>query len=134
MNPGMTMSSMNRSSMTKAVSPSSAATSAGEPTATMRSPSTATAVAVGRSLGTLGQTNQVLVVTHLPQVAAFADQQVVVEKHDDGNVVKSSLSAVAGDDRVRELARMLAGQPDSEAGRQHAAELLSLADAERPSR
>lgn len=92
------------------------------------------AVAVGRSLGTLGRTHQVLVVTHLPQVAAFADQQVVVEKHDDGNVVKSSLSTVAGDDRVRELARMLAGQPDSEAGRQHAAELLSLADSERASR
>jgi DNA repair protein RecN (Recombination protein N) len=73
-------------------------------------------------------------VTHLPQVAAFADQQVVVEKHDDGNIVKSSLSAVAGDDRVRELARMLAGQPDSEAGQQHAAELLALADSERPSR
>lgn len=92
------------------------------------------AVAVGRSLARLGADNQVLVVTHLPQVAAFADRQVVVSKHDDGEVVHSSLEETAGDDRVRELARMLAGQPDSAAGREHAAELLSMAETERQQR
>ena len=89
------------------------------------------AVAVGRSLGRLGADNQVLVVTHLPQVAAFADQQVVVRKTDDGTNVSSELTPVDGEARVRELARMLAGQPDSAAGREHAAELLALADSDR---
>jgi DNA repair protein RecN (Recombination protein N) len=92
------------------------------------------AVAVGRSLGRLGAENQVLVVTHLPQVAAFADRQVVVSKHDDGKGVHSSLDETSGDDRVRELARMLAGQPDSAAGREHASELLDMAEQERRQR
>jgi DNA repair protein RecN (Recombination protein N) len=92
------------------------------------------AVAVGRSLGRLGATNQVLVVTHLPQVAAFADRQVVVRKTDDGSSVSSALEPVDGDARVRELARMLAGQPDSAAGREHAAELLALAEQARTGR
>ncbi len=92
------------------------------------------AVAVGRSLGRLSADNQVLVVTHLPQVAAFADDQVVVHKTDDGLSVSSHLTRVEGDDRVRELARMLAGQPDSAAGREHAAELLALAESDRAAR
>lgn len=92
------------------------------------------AVAVGRSLGRLSADNQVLVVTHLPQVAAFADDQVVVRKTDDGRTVSSHLARVEGDDRIRELARMLAGQPDSTAGREHAAELLALAEADRSQR
>ena len=89
---------------------------------------------MGRSLGTLGATNQVLVVTHLPQVAAFADQQVVVSKTDDGDSVSSTLELVDGDARIRELARMLAGQPDSAAGQQHAAELLAMAEQDRSDR
>lgn len=92
------------------------------------------AVAVGRSLGRLGADNQVLVVTHLPQVAAFADHQVVVRKVDDGTTVSSGLVTVSGADRITELARMLAGRPDSTAGRDHAAELLALAESDRARR
>ena len=89
------------------------------------------AVAVGRALASLAADHQVLVVTHLPQVAAFAHDQVVVRKIDDGDVVASDLVSVAGEDRIGELARMLAGQPAWESGRQHAGELLELAEAAR---
>ena len=68
-----------------------------------------------------------LVVTHLPQVAAFGDQHLVVDKVDDGSRVVSTVHEVEGDIRIRELARMLAGQPDSETGQDHAAELLQEA-------
>lgn len=91
----------------------------------------AAAVAVGRALGRLGTAHQVLVVTHLPQVAAFADQHLVVDKTDDGQMVVSSITEVTGEHRVRELARMLAGQPDSKSGREHATELLELAALDR---
>ena len=86
-----------------------------------------TALAVGRALASLTADHQVLVVTHLPQVAAFAHHQVAVRKSDDGDSVASDLVAVSGDQRVSELARMLAGQPDSESGRRHAGELLDSA-------
>jgi DNA repair protein RecN (Recombination protein N) len=92
------------------------------------------AVEVGRRLARLARTSQVLVVTHLPQVAAFADRQVVVRKTDDGSITTSDLAVVAGEERVRELARMLAGQEDSAHAAAHAAELLDLAAAERASR
>ena len=72
-----------------------------------------------------------LVVTHLPQVAAFADQHLVVDKTDDGQMVVSSITEVTGEHRVRELARMLAGQPDSKSGREHATELLERAALDR---
>lgn len=91
------------------------------------------AVAVGRALASLAEHHQVLVVTHLPQVAAFAHDQVVVRKIDDGDVVASDLVSATGEDRISELARMLAGQPAWESGRQHAGELLELAEAARPS-
>ena len=84
----------------------------------------AAALAVGKALSRLGVNHQVLVVTHLPQVAAYGDQHLVVDKVDDGTKVVSTVLEVEGDSRVRELARMLAGQPDSETGREHAAELL----------
>jgi len=84
------------------------------------------AVAVGESLARLGKDHQVVVVTHLPQVAAFADEQLVVTKTDDGSGAQSAIAPVAGDARVVELARMLAGHPDSAAGREHAAELLEV--------
>ena len=90
-----------------------------------------TALAVGRALGSLAGQHQVLVVTHLPQVAAFAHHQVAVRKTDDGNAVASDLVAVTGPDRVSELARMLAGQPAWASGRQHATELLEVAAATR---
>jgi DNA repair protein RecN (Recombination protein N) len=86
------------------------------------------ALAVGRALAALaGPERQVLVVTHLPQVAACADTQVVVTKSDDGAVTTARVAEVAGDDRVVELSRMLAGTPDSEATRRAAVELLATA-------
>ncbi|MEY4137729.1 MAG: hypothetical protein RL205_1857 [Actinomycetota bacterium] len=91
------------------------------------------AVEVGRKLALLGQTSQVLVVTHLPQVAAFADVQLVVTKGADGMVTSSHVSAVTGDARVTELVRMLSGLEDSSAGAAHARELLDLAEAARAS-
>ena len=91
------------------------------------------AVEVGRRLARLARTSQVLVVTHLPQVAAFADRQVVVEKSDDGRVTTSQLRTADGDGRVRELARMLAGLEGSEHAAAHAQELLDLAAADRAS-
>ncbi|MFS0701074.1 DNA repair protein RecN [Cellulomonas sp. 179-A 4D5 NHS] len=87
------------------------------------------AVEVGRRLAALARDSQVLVVTHLAQVAAFADQHLVVTKsHADGVdvVTESDVRSVTGADRVRELARMLSGQEDSEVARSHAAELLEL--------
>ncbi len=89
------------------------------------------AVEVGRRLARLARTTQVLVVTHLPQVAAFADLQVVVEKAADGGVTRSGLHPVQGRDRVRELARMLAGLDESRTAAEHAKELLALAEQER---
>jgi len=89
------------------------------------------AVEVGRRLARLARTSQVLVVTHLPQVAAFADRQVVVEKSDDGRVTTSGLRVLDTAERVRELARMLAGLEDSDAAATHAQELLDLAASDR---
>ncbi|MCK1799046.1 DNA repair protein RecN [Streptomyces sp. XM4193] len=85
------------------------------------------AVEVGRRLARLARSAQVVVVTHLPQVAAFADRHLVVEKTNDGSVTRSGVQSVVGEDRVRELSRMLAGQEDSELARAHAQELLAAA-------
>jgi DNA repair protein RecN (Recombination protein N) len=85
------------------------------------------AVEIGRRLARLARTAQVIVVTHLPQVAAFADQHLVVEKSNDGTVVRSGVTALDDRGRVRELSRMLAGLEDSELGRAHAEELLAIA-------
>jgi DNA repair protein RecN (Recombination protein N) len=85
------------------------------------------AVEVGRRLAKLAETAQVLAVTHLPQVAAFADAHFRVLKDDDGNVTSSTVVRLSDDDRVDELARMLAGQEDSAAAQAHARELLELA-------
>lgn len=90
----------------------------------------AAAVQIGRRLAALARTAQVVVVTHLPQVAAFADTHLVVRKADDGQVTSSGVHRVDGEDRVRELARMLAGQQDSSSAREHAAELLAQAASE----
>jgi DNA repair protein RecN (Recombination protein N) len=88
---------------------------------------------VGRRLARLARAHQVLVVTHLPQVAAYADRHVVVDKADaDGGLVtRSDVRVLDGPDRVRELARMLAGLEGSELGRAHAEELLEAAAADR---
>ncbi|MBG6090198.1 DNA repair protein RecN [Actinomadura viridis] len=85
------------------------------------------AVEIGRRLARLARNAQVIVVTHLPQVAAFADQHLLVEKSDDGTVTRSGVTALDREGRVRELSRMLAGLEDSELGRAHAEELLQLA-------
>jgi DNA repair protein RecN (Recombination protein N) len=85
------------------------------------------ALAVGRALADLAQASQVLVVTHLPQVAAFADCQVAVTKAEvDGRTV-SAARILDDAGRVVELSRMLSGQPESEAARGHAEELLAAA-------
>ncbi|WP_067568332.1 DNA repair protein RecN [Nocardia acidivorans] len=89
------------------------------------------AVEIGRRLARLARTHQVIVVTHLAQVAAFADTHLVVDKVDDGKGVKSGVRALTRDERVIELARMLAGLDDTETGRAHAWELLTTADAEK---
>ena len=85
------------------------------------------ALAVGRSLATLGADSQVLVVTHLPQVAAFADHQVAVAKAVRKGRTESSALPLADDQRVIELSRMLSGQPESAAVRRAAEELLATA-------
>ncbi len=92
------------------------------------------AVEVGRRLGMLARTAQVVVVTHLPQVAAFADRHVVVAKSEDGTVTTSGLTVLDDEGRVRELSRMLAGMEDSETARAHAEELLATARAGVPAR
>jgi len=83
------------------------------------------AVAVGQALARLGDERQVLVVTHLPQVAAFADAQVQVVKEDAGDRVVAQAAKLTEADRVVELSRMLAGDADSAAARKHAKELLA---------
>ncbi|MFF4370918.1 DNA repair protein RecN [Streptomyces sp. NPDC001594] len=88
------------------------------------------AVEIGRRLAKLAKTAQVVVVTHLPQVAAFADRQLLVEKTVDGSVTRSGVTVLEGEDRIRELSRMLAGQEDSQTARAHAEELLAAARAD----
>ncbi|MFV0317614.1 MAG: DNA repair protein RecN [Microthrixaceae bacterium] len=89
------------------------------------------AVAVGRALAALAKDHQVLVVTHLPQVAAFADAQVSVQKDStdlpDGGSAVTTAVLLSDEQRVVELSRMLSGQPDSDAARRHASELLAEA-------
>jgi DNA repair protein RecN (Recombination protein N) len=89
------------------------------------------AVEIGRRLARLARLAQVIVVTHLPQVAAFADTHLVVEKAGDGSVTRSGVTRLGDSGRVTELSRMLAGLEDSEYGRAHAGELLTAAAAER---
>ncbi|TDD99144.1 DNA repair protein RecN [Jiangella asiatica] len=85
------------------------------------------AVEVGRRLAMLAKHAQVLVVTHLPQVAAFADQHLKVVKSDDGRVTSSGVEALDDAGRVGELSRMLAGLEGSASARAHAEELLETA-------
>ncbi len=84
----------------------------------------AAAVAVGRSLASLADAHQVLVVTHLAQVASWAGAHVVVDKQVDGETTSTSIAVVDGEDRITELARMLSGTPESPTAREHARELL----------
>ncbi|MQA09727.1 MAG: DNA repair protein RecN [Pseudonocardiaceae bacterium] len=86
------------------------------------------AVEVGRRLARLARSHQVLVVTHLPQVAAYADQHLVVDKTAEGGVTSSGVRVLEDTERVVELARMLAGMEGTETGRAHAEELLAAAE------
>ncbi|SFT58716.1 DNA replication and repair protein RecN [Geodermatophilus amargosae] len=88
---------------------------------------------IGRRLARLARDHQVVVVTHLAQVAAFADTHLVVDKSPDtaAGVTATDIRAVDGEDRVRELARMLSGLMDSDTGQAHARELLAVAAAAR---
>ena len=84
------------------------------------------ALDVGRRLKELAKQAQVIVVTHLPQVAIWADHHIIVEKNIDGAVTESSIRVLAADERELEIARMLSGLADSEHAQEHARELLNL--------
>lgn len=89
----------------------------------------ASAIEIGRRLAKLAQSAQVIVVTHLPQVAAFATNHLTVVKGRDGTVTASSVTQLEGEARVAEMARLLSGLADSDTGLEHARELLSEARA-----
>uniref|UniRef100_UPI0040494DEE DNA repair protein RecN n=1 Tax=Candidatus Planktophila sp. TaxID=2175601 RepID=UPI0040494DEE len=89
------------------------------------------AIEVGRRLHALSEHAQVIVVTHLPQVAAWADSHFVVTKNSDGSVTESNVRKVVKEDRIEEIARMLAGMESSTSAREHATELLELPLAKR---
>jgi len=84
------------------------------------------AIEVGRRLHLLAQSSQVIVVTHLPQVAAWADTHFRVEKRSDGSIVESGVEKLTEGKRVEEIARMLAGLEESSSALEHAAELLAM--------
>lgn len=87
----------------------------------------AAAIEVGRRLARLAKTAQVIVVTHLAQVAAFADNHLTVIKNELGAFTSSDVQKLADEQRQAELARMLSGLKDSQTAREHAQELLELA-------
>ena len=87
----------------------------------------ASATEIGRRLATLAESAQVIGVTHLAQVAAFATNHLSVVKDSEGSVTESSVRQLHGEERVAEMARLLSGLPDSESGLTHARELLDLA-------
>ena len=86
----------------------------------------AAAIEVGKRLKALAQHHQIVVVTHLPQVAAFADKHLKVEKSATGNVTTSSVTELDQNARVTEIARMMAGIEDSASALEHARELLGM--------
>ncbi|MEI3843929.1 MULTISPECIES: DNA repair protein RecN [unclassified Microbacterium] len=88
----------------------------------------AAAIEVGRRLARLARTSQVIAVTHLAQVAAFASNHLTVVKSNDGQVTASSVRRLEGAEREAEMARLLSGLADSDAALEHARELLALAD------
>jgi DNA repair protein RecN (Recombination protein N) len=87
----------------------------------------ASAIEIGRRLARLSRTAQVIVVTHLAQVAAFATNHLRVVKDSAGNVTASSVEQLDGEQRISEMARLLSGLPDSESGLAHARELIETA-------
>ena len=89
----------------------------------------AAAIEIGRRLARLAQSAQVIVVTHLAQVAAFATNHLRVAKGNDGSVTTSNVQRLEGEERIAEMARLLSGLPDSESGLAHARELVDTATA-----
>lgn len=87
--------------------------------------------AIGARLARIARERQVVVVTHLPQVAAYADRHLVIAKSDDGSVTTSGVAAVEDEERLAELARMLGGVSESRSAREHAAELVEAAQSRR---
>ncbi|QWS33662.1 DNA repair protein RecN [Curtobacterium aetherium] len=87
----------------------------------------AAAIEIGRRLAALAERTQVIVVTHLAQVAAFANNHLNVVKDASGAVTSSSVRRLEGDDRLQEMARLLSGLGDSASGMEHARELLDVA-------
>jgi DNA repair protein RecN (Recombination protein N) len=83
------------------------------------------AIEVGRRLKALSKIAQVIVVTHLPQVAAWADTHFAVSKDESGSVSLSQIRKISDNERIEEIARMLAGHEDSISARKHAEELLA---------
>jgi DNA repair protein RecN (Recombination protein N) len=86
----------------------------------------AAAIEIGRRLARLAQTSQVIVVTHLAQVAAFANNHLQIAKDSSGGFTESSCRRLSGDERLAEMARLLSGLSDSQSALEHAAELLEL--------
>jgi DNA repair protein RecN (Recombination protein N) len=84
------------------------------------------AIEVGRRLSVLSKNAQVIVVTHLAQVAAWADNHLVVIKSESGAITESSITKVTGAERESEIARMLSGQEESTIAKEHAKELLTI--------
>ena len=85
-----------------------------------------TAERVGRKLKTLGSYHQVICITHLPQVAAYADAHFLITKEVSGGLVKSQVSELKPKERVQELGRMISGKKVTEASLRHAKEMLEM--------
>jgi DNA repair protein RecN (Recombination protein N) len=88
----------------------------------------ASAIEIGRRLAMLARSAQVIVVTHLAQVAAFATNHLRIVKDTSGAITESTITRLDGDERIEEMARLLSGTPDSENARAHAAEMLNSAN------
>jgi DNA repair protein RecN (Recombination protein N) len=82
------------------------------------------AEAVGRKLKSLARSNQVLCVTHLPQIATFGDHHYVIEKKESGGRTRTSIRRVTGEERTEEVARMLSGAKLTETSRKHAEQMI----------
>lgn len=82
------------------------------------------AEAVGKKLKSLARGNQVLCVTHLPQIATFGDHHYVIEKKESGGRTRTSIHVVTGEDRTEEIARMLSGANVTETSRKHAEQMI----------
>ena len=82
------------------------------------------AEAVGKKLKSLARSNQVLCVTHLPQIATFADHHYVIEKKESGGRSRTGIRYVVGEERTEEVARMLSGAKLTETSRKHAEQMI----------